>query len=128
MTCAGHALSLTLLSKYLVKDFDGDIKKTGEIPPFYSDKETGGKAHRILLWYENQLTNAERVFVQMFSLFNREGLKTDFDKVFYLKMETSINQVLLDMKGFSLNRIKDNLGDRRLIYKRYGYTQNKCNT
>ncbi|MEW6006863.1 MAG: adenylate/guanylate cyclase domain-containing protein, partial [bacterium] len=37
----GHTLSLVLLANYLGKG--GDIKKAKEIPPFYSDKEAGGK-------------------------------------------------------------------------------------
>jgi GTPase SAR1 family protein len=64
----GYALSLTLLSKYLVEDFGGNIKKAKEIPPFYSDKEAGGKAHRILLWYAKQLSDQQQPFMKIFSI------------------------------------------------------------
>jgi hypothetical protein len=51
----GHALSLTLLAEYLVKDFKGNIEKAKEILPLYEEiheKLAGGKAHRILVWYD----------------------------------------------------------------------------
>ena len=113
----GHALSLTLLATYLVEDHKGDIEKTRDIPPFYSDKEAGGKAHRTLLWYEKQLTETQRSFMKIFSLFRRAVRADNFEGVFRSKMETSLNQVLRDMPEFSFIRMKDNLCDRRLISK-----------
>ncbi len=114
---AGHALSLTLLAKYLKEDFGGDIKKVAKIPPFHSDKEAGGKAHRILLWYEKQLDPKQRVFMKIFSLFRREVRDGDFEGVFRARMETEMNQVLIAMPVFSFKRMVDNLCDRRLISK-----------
>ncbi|MBU1614909.1 tetratricopeptide repeat protein [bacterium] len=113
----GHALSLTLLSRYLVSDFGGDIKKVGEIPAFHSDEEAGEKAHRILLWYAKQLTEEQRVFMKIFSLFRRTVAEKGFEGVFRAKMETEMNQPLRDMSTFSFNRMKDNLCARRLISK-----------
>ncbi len=113
----GHALSLTLLAKYLVEDFKGDIKKAKEIPPFHSDKEAGGKAHRILLWYEKQLSEAQRSFMKIFSLFRRAVNERDFEGVFRSEMETAMNKPLRDMNLFSFKRMVDNLCDRRLITK-----------
>lgn len=113
----GHALSLTLLSKYLVEDFKGDIRKAKDIPPFHSDREAGGKAHRILLWYEKQLTEAQRSFMKIFSLFRREVHEKDFEGVFCSEMETSMNKVLREMSEFSFKRMVNNLYDRRLITK-----------
>jgi tetratricopeptide (TPR) repeat protein len=113
----GHALSLTLLSGYLVQDFGGNIEKANQIPKFHSDKEAGGKAHRILLWYDKQLTLEQRSFMKIFSLFRRAVYEEDFDGVFRAKMETKMNQALRNMSLFSFNRMKDNLCDRRLISK-----------
>jgi hypothetical protein len=113
----GHALSLTLLCQYLIEDFEGNIKKASEIPPFHSDKEAGGKAHRILLWYAKQLTEEQQAFMKIFSLFRRPVREKDFEGVFRARMETKMNQALLDMSGFSFKRMKDNLCDRRLIIK-----------
>jgi nucleoside phosphorylase len=113
----GHALSLTLLAKYLVEDFKGDIIKTKEIPPFHSDREAGGKAHRILLWYAQQLSKEQLAFMKIFSLFRMAVNDRDFEGVFREEMETSINKPLRDMTLFSFKRMVDNLYDRRLITK-----------
>ena len=113
----GHALSLILLSKYLVEDFGGDINKAKDIPPFHSDKEAGGKAHRILLWYERQLGEEQRAFMRLFSLFRGAVREEDFEGVFQAKMETEMNQALRAMSSFSFKRMVDNLFDRRLISK-----------
>jgi len=113
----GHALSLTLLSTYLVEDFGGDITKANEIPAFHSDKEAGGKAHRILLWYAKQLTEEQSAFMKIFSLFRRAVREDDFEGVFRAKMETEMNQALTAMSVFKFKRMADNLVDRRLISK-----------
>lgn len=113
----GHALSLSLLANYLVADFDGDIRKARGIPPFHSDKEAGGKAHRVLLWYDKQLSEEQRSFMKIFSLFRTSVRDQDFDGVFRAKMESKMNQLLRDISPFSFKRMKDNLCDRRLISK-----------
>jgi hypothetical protein len=113
----GHALSLILLTNYLVEDFGGDINKAKDIPPFHSDKEAGGKAHRILLWYERQLGEEQRAFMRLFSLFRGAVREEDFEGVFQAKMETEMNQALRAMSSFSFKRMVDNLCDRRLISK-----------
>ncbi len=118
----GHALSLTLLSRYLVEDFGGDITKAKDIPPFYSDEEAGGKAHRILLWYAQQLTGEQSAFMKIFSLFRRAVREEDFEGVFQAEMETEMNRALITMNVFSFKRMVDNLVDRRLITKDKGGT------
>lgn len=114
----GHALSLTLLANYLVKDFKGDIERAKDIPPFHSDKEAGGKSHRMLLWYAKQLKEEQLAFMKIFSLFRREVNENDFEGVFRSEMETSINKPLRDTNLFSFKRMIDNLCDRKLTTKR----------
>ncbi len=116
----GHALSLTLLANYLVEDFRGDIKRVKDIPPFHSDKEAGGKAHRMLSWYAKQLSQEQLAFMKIFSLFRRAVNERDFKGVFRSEMETSMNKPLIDMNLFSFKRMVDNLCDRRLITKGQG--------
>ena len=110
-------MSLTLLANYLVKDFNGDITKAKDIPPFYSDCEAGGKAHRILLWYAKQLSKEQLTFMQIFSLFRRAVNEKDLEGVFRLETESLINKSLRDMTLFLFKRMVDNLCDRRLITK-----------
>jgi len=113
----GHALSLTLLSGYLVQDFGGDIKKAKMIPSFYSDKEAGGKAHRILLWYAKQLNEEQQTFMKLFSLFRTAVREREFEGVFRTKTKNKMNKALIAMSEFSFKRMVDNLCDRRLIQK-----------
>ncbi|HAW49995.1 TPA: hypothetical protein DCX16_03485, partial [bacterium] len=102
----GHTLSLVLLARYLGKG--GDIKRAKEIPPFYSDKEVGRKAHRILLWYDEQLNEKQRQFMKFFSLFRQAVGEREFDEIFLPRIE---------MKPFYFYRMVDDLCKRRLISK-----------
>ena len=113
----GHALSLTLLAGYLAQDYGGDIKKAKKIPPFHSDKEAGGRAHRILLWYAKQLNEERQTFMKIFALFRTAVSEREFEGVFRAKMETEMNKALMDMNEFSFKRMVDNLCDRRLVQK-----------
>ncbi|MEW6103090.1 MAG: adenylate/guanylate cyclase domain-containing protein [bacterium] len=99
----GHTLSLVLLANYLGPG--GDIKRAKEIPSFYSDKEAGGKAYRILLWYDKQLNEEQRRFMKIFSLFRGAVSEREFEGVFQTKMD------------FHFQRMVENLCQRRLITK-----------
>lgn len=111
----GHLLSLRLLAGYLVEDYGGDIHRVQNIPPFYSDTEAGGKAHRMLRWYDKQLTQEQQLFMKIFSLFREVVRQEDFEGIFQAEIETKANQKLKDMSIFSFERMKDNLCNRRLI-------------
>ncbi len=107
----GHTLSLVLLANYLGKG--GDIKEAREIPPFYKDEEAGGKAHRMLLWYDKQLNENQRQFMKIFSLFRQAIGEAEFNEVFLKKIK---------MEPFHFKRMVDNLYQRRLISKGPGNT------
>jgi len=102
----GHTLSLVLLANYL--GAGGDIKKAKEIPPFTSDKEARGKAHKILLWYDKQLDENRRQFMKIFSLFRQSVGEEEFDEVFLPRIE---------MEPFHFKLMVDDLCQRRLISK-----------
>ncbi|MEW6618409.1 MAG: adenylate/guanylate cyclase domain-containing protein [bacterium] len=99
----GHTLSLVLLANYLGPG--GDIKKAKEIPPFYSDQKAGGKAHRILLWYDKQLNEEQRRFMKIFSLFRGAVSEREFKEVFQTRVD------------FHFQRMLNDLCQRRLITK-----------
>ncbi len=104
----GHTLSLVLLANQLALYYGGDIKRVKEIPPFPSDKEVGGKAHRILLWYDKQLNENQKQFMKIFSLFRQAVGEREFDAVFLPRIE---------MKPFHFKQMVDDLCKRRLISK-----------
>ncbi|MEK9149540.1 MAG: HNH endonuclease, partial [Candidatus Desantisbacteria bacterium] len=101
----GHTLSLVLLANYLT---GLDIKKASQIPPFYSDKEAGGKAHRILLWYDKQLKEEQRQFMKVFSLVRGAIGEKEVEAIFY---------PLINTQPFHFNQMVSGLCKRRLITK-----------
>ncbi len=102
----GHTLSLVLLANYL--GAGGNINKAKEILPFYQDKEVGGKTHRILLWYDKQLNEDQRRFMEIFSLFRQAVGENEFEGVF---------QDRIKIEPFHFKRMVDDLCHRRLISK-----------
>ncbi|MEW6618411.1 MAG: tetratricopeptide repeat protein [bacterium] len=99
----GHTLSLVLLANYLGPG--GDIKRAKEIPPFYSDQEAGGKARRMLLWYDKQLNEEQRSFMKIFSLFRGAVSEREFKGAFQTRVD------------FHFQRMLNDLCQRRLITK-----------
>lgn len=102
----GHTLSLVLLVNYLGRG--GDIKKAEEIPSFYSDKEAGGRAHRMLLWYDKQLNKNQRQFMKIFSLFRQAIGDSEFEAIFLPRIK---------MEPFHFKQMVNDLEKRRLITK-----------
>jgi tetratricopeptide (TPR) repeat protein len=113
--CEGHALILTLLAKYLVEDFEGDIREAEKIP--ISGLGPEDKVRQILNWYAEQLSEEQLSFMKIFSLFTRVINKRDFEGVFRSTIKTTINKKLIEMDLFSFNRMMKNLCDRSLIFK-----------
>jgi nucleoside phosphorylase/tetratricopeptide (TPR) repeat protein len=113
----GHALSLTLLSNALVEYFKGDIKKAGEVPPIALKDDVGGKAHRILQWYDSKLRPEQRQFMVIFSLFRRDVTERDFSEVLRYKAGGTFNDALISMNDLNFNKMVLNLVKLRLINK-----------
>lgn len=108
----GHALCVTLVATSLAEYYGGDILKAGEIPPLATDKEAGGKAHRILEWYDKQLSDEERTFLQIFSLFRRV---VGSDDLAVFTGDYSFNNPIAGMTGFNLRKLAVGLVKRRLL-------------
>jgi tetratricopeptide (TPR) repeat protein len=81
----GHALSLTLLGKYLQSRYEGDIRKRDRIPPLNQVRHGGHNARRMMEAYEKCLEDSpQRHILYVMGLFNQlvegeavEALKTD---------------------------------------------------
>jgi hypothetical protein len=63
----GHALSLTLLSRYLVEYFEGDIKKTKQLPNLIEDETGFSPFVRFLNQYVAKLTPIEKDLLKVLS-------------------------------------------------------------
>ncbi len=81
----GHAITLSLIGAYLAKDHDGDIAHLDDIDPPTANEPRYERVHRILRRYDENLTDHERAFLQLFSAFRTPVAETALDKVFRTK-------------------------------------------
>lgn len=86
----GHALTLCILAAYLAKDYDGDVKHITEIPTPEANEPRHERVHRVLRRYDEHLTNVDREFLKLFSVFRTPVQESAFQKVFgpLLKLST----------------------------------------
>ncbi len=112
----GHALSLTSLAGYLNKYYDGDIKQAPEVEFVLSDRERFKDVNKLLRKYAEKMSDSERIFLQIFSLFRSEVTENDFAGVFRHEIEdTEFNDVLVNMNKLDLKDLINGLVDWRLI-------------
>jgi tetratricopeptide (TPR) repeat protein len=78
----GHALTLSILAAYLVDRYDGDIKHLADIPVPTADEPRYERVHRLLRRYDEHLTQEEREFLKLFSVFRLPVQESAFEKVF----------------------------------------------
>lgn len=111
----GHALSLRLLTTFLQEYYNSNIHAIQEIPgltsygieEYKADEFDGGKARRILVWYDRKLSEAQRIFLKIFSLFAKPVTQTDFLSVFQTKDERLRNESLVSLSNIAFaNLIK----------------------
>jgi len=112
----GHALSLTSLAGYLNRYYDGDIKQAPDVQFVLGDEERFKDVNKLLRRYAEKMSEPERVFLNIFSLFRQEITKRDFEGVFRKKIEDSkFNDVLVEMSEFDFKDLINGLVDWRLI-------------
>ena len=112
----GHALSLTSLAGYLVRYYNGDIKEAPDIEFVLGDEERFKDVNKLLRKYAEKMSEAERRFLNIFSLFRQEVTENDFAGVFRKKIEgTKINDVLVKMNDLDFADLVNGLVDWRLI-------------
>jgi len=109
----GHALSLTALSGYLNKYYGGDIEEAPEVEFVLGDK---GRFNRLLRKYAEKMSIAERVFLNIFSLFRQDVTERDFAGVFRKEIKgTKFNDVIVKMSELDFKDLVSGLVDWRLI-------------
>jgi tetratricopeptide (TPR) repeat protein len=112
----GHALSLTSLAGYLNRYYDGDIKQAPDVKFLLSDKDRFKDVNKLLRKYAEKMSDSERIFLQIFSLFRQEVTEDDFAIVFRHKIEdTKFNDVLVKMNKLDFRDMINGLVDWRLI-------------
>jgi len=112
----GHALSLTSLGGYLTRYYDGDVKQAPDIKFVLGDKKRFKDVNKLLSKYAEKMSEAERRFLYIFSLFRQEVTEDDFDGVFRKKIEAAkFNDVLVGMSDLDFTDLVGGLVDWRLI-------------
>jgi tetratricopeptide (TPR) repeat protein len=112
----GHALSLTSLAGYLSRYYDGDIKETPDIEFVFGDKERFKDVNKLIEKYAEKMSEVERVFLNMFSLFRQDVTERDFAGVFRKEIEgTKFNDVVVKMSKLDFKDLVGGLVDWRLI-------------
>ncbi len=78
----GHALTLSILAAYLAERYEGNIKHLVDIPVPSADEPRYERVHRVLRRYDEHLTENEREFLKLFSVFRLPVQESAFEKVF----------------------------------------------
>jgi tetratricopeptide (TPR) repeat protein len=112
----GHALSLTSVAGYLNRYYDGDIKQAPEVEFILDDRERFKDVNKLLRKYAEKMSDSERIFLQIFSLFRREVTENNFAGVFRHEIEdTKFNDELVKMSELDFKDLINGLVDWRLI-------------
>lgn len=112
----GHALSLTSVAGYLNRYYDGDIEQAPDIEFVLGDKERFKDVNKLLRRYAEKMSEAERVFLYIFSLFRGDITEDDFAGVFRYQIEgTKCNKTLVEMDELDFRDLINALADWRMI-------------
>ncbi|MBI4721897.1 MAG: hypothetical protein HY769_02685 [Candidatus Stahlbacteria bacterium] len=112
----GHALSLTSLSGFLNRYYDGDINRAPDVKFVLSDKERFKDVNKLLSKYAEKMEETEIVFLYIFSLFRGEITEKEFAGVFRQRIEgTEFNDVLIKMSYLDFKDLVRELVNWRLI-------------
>ena len=112
----GHALSLTLLAGYLKRHHKKDIKQAPQVKFVLSDKKRFKDVDKLLGRYAEKMSEAERIFLNIFSLFRQDVTERDFAGVFRREIDgTKFNDVLVKMSDLDFTDLIDGLVDWRLV-------------
>jgi tetratricopeptide (TPR) repeat protein len=112
----GHALSLTSVAGYLNRYYSGDIKQAPEVEFVLGDRGRFKDVNKLLRKYAEKMSESERIFLYIFSLFRREVTEDDFAGVFRHEIEgTKFNDVLVNTNKLDFRDLINGLVDWRLI-------------
>jgi tetratricopeptide (TPR) repeat protein len=93
----GHALTLSILAAYLAERYKGEIKHLADIPIPTADEPRYERVHRVLRRYDEHLTEAEREFLKLFSVFRLPVQESAFEKVFKPLLKSLDKDALLKL-------------------------------
>ena len=111
-----HPLSLTSTAGYLDRYYDGEIKQAPDVEFVLGEEERFKDVNKLLGKYAERMSEAERVFLNIFSLFRQELTERDFAGVFRKRIESArFNDAIVEMNELDFRDMINGLVDWRLI-------------
>ena len=111
-----HPLSLTSTAGYLNRYYDGEIKQAPDVEFVLGDEERFKDVNKLLGKYAERMSEAERRFLNIFSLFRQEVTERDFYGVFRKRIESAMfNYAIVEMNELDFRDMINGLVDWRLI-------------
>jgi tetratricopeptide (TPR) repeat protein len=93
----GHALALTLLGRYLVDVYGGDVRQRDLIPHVMDEEEAGGHARRMMAAYETWFEGKpEGAILRLLGLFDRPA---EAGAIAVLRAEPPIDGLTTELHG-----------------------------
>ena len=111
-----HPLSLTSAAGYLERYYDGEIKQAPNVEFVRGDEKRFEDVNKLLSKYAERMSEAERLFLNIFSLFRQEVTERDFYGVFRKRIESAMfNYAIVEMSELDFRDMINGLVDWRLI-------------
>lgn len=112
----GHPLSLRLLGRCLVKDFEGNVLARDQVLLLREDEEQGCRMRQIMDSYANSFKGTlELSVLQLFGFFDGPATIDEMDRLIEQPRLSGITEILLCEKQPSIRRVLDNLVEARLL-------------
>ena len=114
----GHALTLSIIGSYILEAHEGCISYADEIPKPTIDEPVYKSLYRVLNRYNDYLTEIEKAFLMIFSVFRLPIEESGFDLIFRNNNEVNpIIRPLCDLSSTDFNKvIRKLLASRFIIY------------
>jgi hypothetical protein len=117
----GHALTLSLLGKYLALAFAGDIRQFGQVDWAEADAETkGGHAFRVIAAYERWFAGEGKApellaALRLLGFFDRPATPENLAALRAAPAIAGLTEALIDLKSTRWNATLKRLQDLRLL-------------
>ncbi|MFA6311121.1 MAG: DUF4062 domain-containing protein [Sterolibacterium sp.] len=118
----GHALTLSLLGRYLAKAYGGDIRQRKQVDFAKANVKTGGHAFRVIAAYETWFARAgdasagELAALRLLGFFDRPATEANLAALRAAPAIAGLTEALVGQDQADWNATLSNLADCGLIY------------
>ncbi|MBU0513793.1 MAG: serine protease, partial [Proteobacteria bacterium] len=112
----GHALTLSLVGSHVAERHEGDVAYARDVKPYDPTESRYERVHRVLRRYDENLTEAERAFLKLFSAFRKPVKEEAFTKVFRTRTKaTDLNAPIAALSAADFQAMVDRLVKYRML-------------